>query len=326
MALYMGPVPLPQAHADDGGAEEAGVPSLAITTKAEHRSFDFPIGESIGSLYLIRPGMGKSNSQKSVGFARGHRDFDVPPGWLVQLQIGGNVFKHPDLLKGALNANLDSVEVSFLSMEKSEEGFTDRVLARVAEMKKVRVVYAERSDATDKGVSELAKLPNLRFLSCFCTRVNGSFLKQFARVQSLEQLSIRNCPLDHRNLKYLSELKNLRSLNLAEVGLTDDDIRTVSRCKTLMNLRVSNNPLTDKSIEPLSSLPNLKALNVGDTNITTAGLTKLPKLQFKLLTVPYTVSTADKAKLKHMFPHSKVRIMKPRTVSREELDIFAPAH
>ena len=306
---------------------QASPTSTKSQTKPDIRTLHFPPDVSIGALYVVSRVGGLDKPGPSVAAAKGTVTLVVPPDSMVGLELGGKCFQNPALLDPLKNEPIDSLRISFYSMDDSEEGIVDKAMLHVGEMHELQELLLDRCDATDKSLEAIAGMPKLFRLSCFNAEVTGSGLGAItASCPNITDLRLWYCPIQHTNLKQLGKLKHLESLNVSSTQLKDDSIECLTTCTGLKWLRIFSNPITNKNLAKLKALKNLESLDVTGTKVTIDGLRQLKGMHLHFLSCPFAVGPNYDAELTALFPGITLHHQGPPTVKSDDLDLFAPRH
>ncbi len=129
---------------------------------------------------------------------------------LVELNLSDNLFATATLLTVAKNCK---------QLQKLEIGNTG-------------------PGTNDVGIADVAKLPNLKELKIYGTRVTNIGLAALTKTPNLEVLHVSFGDINDQSAKLFAQCKNLRSLNIFATKMTN------------------------KGLEDLGTLPNLKELNL----------------------------------------------------------------
>ena len=122
-------------------------------------------------------------------------------GWYVQL-IGSHL-RASDLTQLSKYPNI-------VRLALSDSNAEDEVMADVATLRDVRVLYLSNTRVTDKGIAKLFALPRLQELFLDHTGIHGSAFECIARLESLRVLWIDESQATHAALP---EFDRHRSLN-----------------------------------------------------------------------------------------------------------------
>ena len=298
----------------------------ALSAKSETRKIAFATDYPTGTLSIVQ---NLNGHYQEIGKfkARGPMSLNVPSNCHVQLELNPHCIEESDKLKSMPTDGIDSLRISYLSMDEGTL-VVNKALAALPVFKKPLNLQCFRTDVTDAGVLGFKSLSVLTRLSLFMCYVNGSFLKETKQLQNLQNLSLSHDAIKMEYLKYLPELKKLTDVNLLGTNLTDAALKDVCKIKGLRALTISENPrLTASGLESLSQCPNLELLNIGyvkscsddlipllrklphlknldlsNTNITFAGLEKLQGLKLYYLMLPTELKMSEMERLKKLFP------------------------
>lgn len=110
------------------------------------------------------------------------------------------------------------------------------------------------STCTGASIRELAKLPELRKMSCWVMKgLKPGDYSLFADLPMIERLSIE------------------------DTNITDEALPAFAKCEHLVGLALMKNAITDAGLKALTNIRPLRTLNVSDTKITSAGLAEFQK-------------------------------------------------
>lgn len=280
----------------------------------------------IGKLRIAAIGDRTSNNSPPFAPAQGEVKITVPPGFVLYLELTGQVLRNPNLLDQLADQPIDSIRGEFLAMEDSEEALIERIMTKVGKIKRLQAVSTDRCEISDRALSPLKSLPNLLELSVFRGTADGRFLKDLVSCTKLEQLHAWYCPLKAENLAYLAQFKHLKNLNLSGTQLNEAGIKQIAKCTELTDLRVYKNPIHDADLRNLQTLKKLRYLDISITPCTIAGIRLLKGLPLKRLDVPEAVAPRYDNEIRSLFPGVGINHPEKREVSKEDLDTFAPSH
>jgi Leucine-rich repeat (LRR) protein len=159
--------------------------------------------------------------------------------------------------------------------------------------------------------------------------LNGTCLKQFAKLNKLRSIDVGHNTIADENLKYFGDIPNLQYLDLGQNNLTDKGVKELASCKKLIMLSLSGNPkITDKSLETIATFKNLHFLKLQRTAITAGALLRLKNLPLTLIDMPNArCSESDMKKLRQTFPRAKIALPKiHKSVDADTDTLFAPLH
>ena len=290
------------------------------------RVINFPADYSIGAVKMV-PAMLRSRGRVLEAVAQGK--VVVPAGYCSYFQAGHRFFANPAIVKTLSPDAFDSIQLTALSLDDSEDDEVDRALAVIGHLTGLRQVLLERSDASDTGVAHLAELPHVQHISLFATICTGRCLKQLATMKTLTSLSLSHSSIEPSNFKYLTNMHQLRELTASYCQLTDQGLSYISQCKSLRALNISANArLTDESLKYLLPLKNLRHLSLDDTDCSLKGLLQLKGLPLTALVTPGKPYTGkDLALLRRTFPDlQQLQTTHRRTMDAEDSTLYAPLH
>lgn len=153
---------------------------------------------------------------------------------------------------------------------------------QLTNLKKMLAIGSIRIDdcrrATDKGVAQLAGLPNLRGLRLGKTLATDRFAAAAAECDQLRVLYLGEGRLTDAGLLPLKKLTKLEVLDVSNnPTITDKGMATIATFGRLEQLYLGSTAITDKGLEQLRSLEGLIRLNVTNTKINTAAAEKFER-------------------------------------------------
>src|SRR5207237_1125141 len=110
---------------------------------------------------------------------------------------------------------------------------------------------------TDAGMKELAKFPQLSWLSISKTQVTADGLKHLGQIKNLERLFIAPAQIDDASFRVLIDLGLLRTL-----GLTDASRVSPKTDAEIVRLELTETKVTDAIIKDLARLTDLEELSL----------------------------------------------------------------
>lgn len=277
----------------------------------EERILIFNVPKSVGTLYLVDP-RASSSKAMAVSAAFGTVKVSVPPNQWLKLELNGELFSHPNEMKGLPTTGIDALATNFIEMDEKSIGMCDKLVAKAGCLKSLKGLILSASDTTDAGVEQIAQMPQLERICAQMTEIRGTcfknFSKQFPNLRSIVVWD--STDLKEDNLKYLSALPKLSQLDLRDCGVDDRGVKYVCQCKQLEALTLANNPkITDASISDVLPLKHLISLALNGTAVTFAGAKQLGSLHLKFLGLPQESFTAQQqldmkklAKYVHLSP------------------------
>jgi len=261
---------------------------------------------------------------------RAQGDVTIPARASSRLELGMDFFKDPTLLRGVAPDSFDMLILRMSSIDDSEEGLVDNALAHIGHLTGLQCIYLDRSDASDKGLSCLKSITNLRLIEATGCLSHGAALKDLVVLKELRNLRIGGGSLDQENLRYLSSFPKLEQLALTRCGLTAKGLKYVSQCPSLVVLQLGQNRgIGDSEMRFLMPLKKLAILELGDTSVTVNGLAILQNRinLLRMITPKSAYSAADLARLHKIFPLAQLKLSSQHTkdFSAEDANnIFSP--
>ena len=210
--------------------------------------------------------------------------------------------------KEGLIANLPAPDTPF-AIDVRRTQFTNAGTKDLARMARLEYLDVSATRVTDDGLGELSGLSNLKFLSVYETQVTDAGLLELASLNSVQLLSLGRTAITDDGLKALAALSNLQNLNLHGVSeLTDAGIADIAGMTGLVRLSISSTQVTDAALEDIARLKNLQHLTLGYTKVTDAGLKELAELKgLKSLGLDGTKVTSEGVKeLKTALPDTEI--------------------
>ena len=109
-------------------------------------------------------------------------------------------------------------------------------------------------------------------------------LKEVAKLQNLEGLTLHNTQITDEGLKEAAKLQKLKELNLGGTlpftgKTTDKGLKEVAKLQKLEQLWLSGTQITDEGLKEVAKLQNLERLSLNATKVTDEGLKEVAKLQ-----------------------------------------------
>jgi Leucine-rich repeat (LRR) protein len=162
----------------------------------------------------------------------------------------------PDLWNSA--SNNPSYKFRFLKLGGTLTD--DRVVPSIARLFDLQVL-ALSEKVTDRGVSFLAPLKQLRVLILPGAAITNSSLKILAQLPLLQRLSLPAAQISDDGLALLSGLP-LRQLDLGPT-ITDQGLQALRATRTLEQLDLQASRVTAKGLSALADLPRIHTLFLG---------------------------------------------------------------
>jgi hypothetical protein len=221
---------------------------------------------------------------------------------------------------------------------------TDEGLAALVGSAGLEALFVwEASSVSDAGVAHLAGLPKLRKVHISKGRIGDGSLAVFAKMPSIQELSLQMNNLSDAGLKHLAGMIQLKSLSvgMSTLPITDAGARHLAGLRSLEHLDLQKARLTaagvaalkdltqlqslyfngpadgtavgDAGIEPLLGMKKLRSLSLGDTTLTAEGVRRLmalPDLRDVSLISP-TIGGEARDNLQKERPGVRLRISGP---------------
>jgi hypothetical protein len=284
-------------------------PRLRKTTK---RVIDFPIGESIGEVGVVRKGSPFSPFYidfADLSFRYTKDDLDAAKENTFYDHTGRLVVNNDDivslavydddrlpLLELLVPESIDSlyigrsVTVSEVPYFRHLSGLkylglsghsgTDATLQNAAGLHSLTQFVARDSGGiTDRGLYYLSPNAPLTHLSLIGTSITGEFLSDFPHNKSLQFLVITGSELlTEKTVACFQGLHSLVSLRLDLAGLTTKAMSYLASLDALESLTVWGSAVSDEGVEQLSSLHKLTYLDVQGPMMTDQSIPVLASL------------------------------------------------
>lgn len=219
---------------------------------------------------------------------------------------------------------------------------TDAGLSDLTRLNNLQYFIAPPS-VSEKGLIELAKLPNLRELRLRAAReLTPASLKELAPLKQLRLISLWN--VTDETLLVLSKIELLHALDLANPAgpraksakevfafnlnrkpVTDEGLKTLLPFTRMQTLDLSFTKVTDAAIKDLAAFEKLHTLDLTKTDVTDAAMKDVAALKsLQSLSVPETITDAGLNELKALKSLQVLRLNRAK-VSEEKLKEFQTA-
>jgi hypothetical protein len=291
----------------------AGTPAVVGAQRssncaATRRTLHFPSGKALGAIWVgnEKPVFGPYKKYIQVAGASGDVTITVPKGQRVLFEANRRVFENPACLTKISPVGIDCIKMGFISLEDREDDMCDKALAYIPSLNGIAEINIDRSEATDKGLSQLKRCTSLKGISCFMSSVDGSCFKDLVSLPSLKGLWVPRCMIDQKNMAYLPHFSKLRELDLERTQLDASGAKYLAQCPRLEVLVVRGNPkFDDNCLKFVVPLKNLCDLDVRETPVTISGLKTLKLSKLIRLGVPQSMSK-NLPELKRLFPLARI--------------------
>lgn len=169
---------------------------------------------------------------------------------------------------------------------------TDEAMMSVAGLKELEMFFVWKAEKiTDAGIKHLADLKKLQSVSLDHSQIGDGALEVFARLPSLNQLSLQGSAFSDEGLKYLAGMKQLRALliGMNRKPVTDAGVKHLVGLTMLQTLDLQGANLSDEAVDSLAMLTKLQSLWLQNTHITDRGMKRLSELpNLKTLSISST--------------------------------------
>ena len=181
-------------------------------------------------------------------------------------------------------------------------------------MPNLRDVYLSNTDMTDLGLSRLAQSKRLKILEADTTRITDKGMAYVCQMPQLQELSLSDTLITDQGLKQLKGLSQLRRLNLAGTKITSKALANIRFFDLLEKLTVDRTSVTDQGLSHLILLQHLTTLSLAGTDITDRALNHIKQLKsLKSLDLTNTtVSLNGVEQFRQAVPQCEVSISPPQ--------------
>ena len=171
------------------------------------------------------------------------------------------------------------VEIADPIVEKTVRRLIKKPVGRLteADLEKVTKSFLGRTDITDAGLKDVAKLQQLEGLWLTGTKITNAGLKDVAKLQKLTRLGLRETEITDAGLLEVAKLQKLEQLNLISTKITDEGLIKVAKLQKLKTLFLASTQITDEGLVMVAKLQNLRSLGLNNTKVTAVGVADLQK-------------------------------------------------
>jgi len=267
------------------------------------------------------------NTRSPIAIARGTVKVNVPKSKSLMLKLSKEAIYNPKCLNEISAAGIDSLKVSYLPMDDSDDELCNRALQYLPHFGDLQSLDVDRSNVSDAGLSKIRSLTKLKAISAFTTAVKGNCFKEFRYLPELTSLTFDYCPIDQTNLAYLTALPHLKFLSLGKSDISDTNLKVLSACASLTKLKICGNPkITDRGLKYLLSMKHLTDIDLRETSVTMSGIEQLRSLPLRSLTLDgKLVGASENAKLTKLFPNTAVKIYEQKPSAETQM-LFGRLH
>lgn len=236
--------------------------------------------------------------------------------------------------------------------EKAAQALT-RAGARLEQATNKPVVGADLRgiEVNDELAVMLSQLARLEKLSIDKSVMTLAGWQQLAKLTHLQQLDLRDCPLDNEQLTaavngmpklkairlsgksgsttvddsglaVVSKCPDLRVLAIDDLWITTAGLQPISNCSKLQELYAGGTPIDDEAAKEIVKLPSLKKLRLSRTGIGVAAIETLSKLPLEDLDVSEASGINDET----MLAISQMKTLKRLNLWRDTVSEVGAAH
>jgi hypothetical protein len=181
----------------------------------------------------------------------------------------------------------DIVEIRLTGNERDDEphihGEELAILADLPHLKTLELSCYVVEDSDLKPLRRMTRLQNLDLQSHY-HHVTDKGISYLSGLCELRELNISSNHVTDVGIANLKTLNSLEVLDISDTGITDAGLRTLTGLMRVRSLRVSPNEsiggrtITDEGVASLSQLSNLEALYVDNVRLSKTSLSELRKL------------------------------------------------
>lgn len=286
--------------------------SALITCGTVHgqniKTLRFPAELKMGQIFQLAKHLDLEcgDRGKPIGPARGV--VRVPANAILRLIADVDFFRFPECIKQMPSDAFQYIQIRFTAMDEREVKLCDQALKFVPHFRSLRVVDVDKSDTSDAGASELARLPELTAFSATNSTVRGSFLKALKPCKNLQMIRLGLGMIDNDEMRHLKDYPRLRRLVVTAAGLNRAGLSHICECKRLEVMDISRNiNINDSSVPDLLKLPkSMRVLELQGTSISAAKLASLAKVCLCRILAPKPRESYSAQELKILAPYGNV--------------------
>ncbi len=149
----------------------------------------------------------------------------------------------------------------------------DAMVGQLTGLKKLKSLTLANAGITDKGIKTLVEaFPTLKELDIASnTLLTDASLKEIAKLQDLELLSINYCNFSEFGMMDISKLAKLKTLDLrANMQVGGTGMGFLAKLPSLKTFKHMSSAIDDMGLEALTAVTGLETLEIQDFNITEA--------------------------------------------------------
>ncbi len=152
---------------------------------------------------------------------------------------------------------------------------TDADLAKLEDLKRLRVVIATGTPIGDEGVKRLCQIITLTDLHLADTKLGDEGFAALTKLRNLRLLTVAGTAISGKVSTLFHDKSQLEDVNLHNTPVNHDLVWAVSHCPKLATLHLSSTKVTDTALAKLEACSSLRYLTLGKTGVTAAGVKKL---------------------------------------------------
>jgi len=154
---------------------------------------------------------------------------------------------------------------------------SDQELALIQDVPGLRVLQLDHADnkLTDAGMTEIAKLTQLRHLRIRGGNIGDEGLKTLSTMPNLRMLNLPQGKFTDAGLAQLKQMPRLDSLRIGSPKVTDEGVATLKDFPNLRSIHLIDIPITDRGLADLQSIPKLDSLYLDGANISDSAVDEL---------------------------------------------------
>lgn len=187
--------------------------------------------------------------------------------------------------KAITNAGLKRHLPTLAKLEKLGllgDAINDAGLSCLAQLPRLRYLSLNSGNFTDAAMVHVKKCRSLRILDLNHLPISDVGLRHLSGHPGLEELHLVKTKVNDRGLAYLPSVPSLKTLNVGKTQITDVGMAHVGQIRSLEHLDLPNRGITDKGLAPIANLKHLTHLSVGCSTrspLTDIALKHVSKLQ-----------------------------------------------
>lgn len=148
-------------------------------------------------------------------------------------------------------------------------------IAAIAQIRTLETLVLTGTNITDRDISKLTCLKNLKHLVLSRTHISGSGLDALRSLPDLQVLDVHDCKsFKVKNCKYIADLKQLKRLWINDTNIGDEGMSYLAK-SPIEHLMASNIGVTEKGAKYIAEMPHLIELKIGWNNIGDEGVKRL---------------------------------------------------